>query len=235
MSLKPRLGDIATPGRVCPPHNETYDCRIRPNGIGCLRRRSTRRRLGCRPAARPDRSRYSGPVRHPNATIFRSATLDFRSGQAERFGDLHIPAMLPENEREKRGRETKSLRAPYPSGGVPHPRATEPEMRPGRERSVRESGSALRSPGARKARATGFWVARIGPSRQKRRASPEYLLNPITHFVTPAVLGGVFGSYFPMAGNPLAWSRLENACTWHIRYINAYDRSAKYFSIPKPG
>ena len=49
--------------------------------------------------------------------------------------------MLPENEREKRGRETKYLRAPYPSGDVPRPRATEPEMRPGRERSVREFGS----------------------------------------------------------------------------------------------
>ena len=46
MSLKLRLGNIATPGRVCSPHNEIYDCRIRPNGIGCLRRRSTRRRLG---------------------------------------------------------------------------------------------------------------------------------------------------------------------------------------------
>lgn len=230
---KPRLGEIATPGRVCPPHNETYDCRIRPNGIGCLRRGggSGAGRL----PDRPDRNRHSGPIRHPNATTFRSAAFGFQSGQAERFGDLHIPAMLPENEREKRGRETKSLRAPYPSGGVPHPRATEPEMRPGRERSVRESGSALRSPGARKARATGFWVARIGLSRQKRRTNPEYLPNPITHFVTPAVLGGVFGPYFPMAGNPLAWSRLENTCTWHIRYINAYDRSAKYFSIPKPG
>jgi len=78
-------------------------------------------------------------------------------------------------------------------------------------------------------------LRKIGPSRQKCRTNPEYLPNPITHFVTPAVLGGVFGSYFPMAGNPLAWSRLENACTWHIRYINAYNRSAKYFSIPKPG
>ena len=156
---KPRLGEIATPGRVCPPHNETYDCRLRPNGIGCLRRGggSGAGRL----PDRPDRSRYSGPIRHPNATIFRSAAFGFRSGQAERFGDLHIPAMLPENEREKRGRETKSLRAPYPSGGVPHSRATEPEMRPGRDRSVRESGSALRSPEARKARATGLRAARV--------------------------------------------------------------------------
>ena len=104
-----------------------------------------------------------------------------------------------------------------------------------RDRSVCESDSALRSPGARKARATGLRAVRVGLSRQKRRASPEHLPNPITYFVTPAILGGVFGSYFPMAGNPLAWSRLENTCTWHIRYINAYNRSAKYFSIPKPG
>ena len=61
---KPRLGEIATPGRVCPPHNETYDCRLRPNGIGCLRRGggSGAGRL----PDRPDRSRYSGPIRHPN-------------------------------------------------------------------------------------------------------------------------------------------------------------------------
>lgn len=142
------------------------------------------------------------------------------------------PGNAPKNEREEARRIPRAL---YPFGGVSHPRATEPEMRPGRERNIRESGSALRSPEARKARATGFWAARIGLSRQKRRTNPEYLPNPIAHFVTPAVLGGVFGSYFPMVGNPLAWSRLENTCTWHIRYINAYDRSAKYFSIPKPG
>mgnify|MGYP006902858194 CR=1 FL=1 len=170
-------------------------------------------------------SRYSGPVRHPNDPQ--------RSVSDESPRRATIPAT------RRKTREKKQDEFPGHCIIRPEtyhaPRATEPEMRPGRERSVRESGSALRSPGARKARATGFWVARIGPSRQKRRASPEYLLNPITHFVTPAVLGGVFGSYFPMAGNPLAWSRLENACTWHIRYINAYDRSAKYFSIPKPG
>ena len=93
----------------------------------------------------------------------------------------------------------------------------------------------LAEPESEEARATGLRAVRVGLSRQKRRASPEHLPNPITYFVTPAVLGGVFGSYFPIAGNPLAWSRLENTCTWHIRYINAYDRSAKYFSIPKPG
>ena len=93
----------------------------------------------------------------------------------------------------------------------------------------------LAEPESEEARATGLRAVRVGLSRQKRRASPEHLPNPITYFVTPAVLGGVFGPYFPMAGNPLARSRLENACTWHIRYINAYNRSAKYFSIPKPG
>lgn len=230
---KPRLGEIATPGRVCPPHNETYDCRLRPNGIGCLRRGggSGAGRL----PDRPDRSRHSGPIRHPNATIFRSAAFGFRSGQAERFGDLHIPAMLPENEREKRGRETKSLRAPYPSGGVPHSRATEPEMRPGRDRSVREVRLGLAEPGSEE----GSCDRSPGSTGQSCLAEtpgePGISANPITHFVTPAILGGVFGPYFPMAGNPLAWSRLENTCTWHIRYINAYDRSAKYFSIPKPG
>ena len=197
----------------------------------------TRRRLGCRQAGCPTGRTGTGI---PGRSDIRTQRPSDPQRSVFNPGERKAPAgcnsgNAPKNERETRGRETKSLRAPYPSGGVPHPRATEPEMRPGRERSVRESGSALRSPGARKARATGFWVARIGLSRQKRRASPEYLPNPIAHFVTPAVLGGVFGSYFPMAGNPLAWSRLEHACTWHMRYINAYDRSAKYFSIPKPG
>lgn len=164
--------------------------------------------------------RSSGPQRSVSDPGERKAPGGLHSGNA------------PKNEREEARRIPRVL---YPSGGVPHPRATEPEMRPGRERSVRESGSALRSPGARKARATGLRSVRVGLFWQKRRANPEYLPNPITYFVTPAILGGVFGSYFPMAGNPLAWSRLENACTWHIRYINAYDRSAKYFSIPKPG
>lgn len=233
MSLKPRLGDIATPGRVCSPHNETYDCRIRPNGIGCLRWRSTRRRLGCRPAARPAGQEpvfRAGSASERNDLPVRNARFPIRAnGKPQRAA---IPATRRKTREKKQDEFPGHCIRPEMYRA---PRATEPEMRPGRERSVRESGSALRSPGARKARATGFWVARIGPSRQKRRASPEYLLNPITHFVTPAVLGGVFGSYFPMAGNPLAWSRLENACTWHIRYINAYNRFAKYFSIPKPG
>lgn len=73
-------------------------------------------------------------------------------------GGLHS-GNAPKNERDEEWRIPRAL---YPFRGVPHPRATEPEMRPGRERSVRESGSALRSPGARKARATGFRAARVG-------------------------------------------------------------------------
>lgn len=185
-------------------------------------------------AGRPDRSRYSGPIRHPNATIFRSAALGFRSGRTESPGGLQFRQRAEKRERKERERDE------VPPGAVSIRRRTAPpgdrtKMQSGGERNVRESGSALRSPGARKARATGLRVARIDLSRQKCRTNPEYLSNPITYFVTPAILGGVFGSYFPMAGNPLAWSRLENTCTWHIRYINAYNRSAKYFSIPKPG
>lgn len=174
----------------------------------------------------PDRTGAGIPGRFGIRTI-RNARFPMKAP-----GGLHS-GNAPKNEREEARRIPRALY--YPSGDVPRPRATEPEMRPGRERSVRESGSALRSPGARKARATGLRAVRVGPSRQKCRTNPEYLPNPIAHFVTPAILGGVFGLYFPMAGNPLAWSRLENTCTWHIRYINAYDRSAKYFSIPKPG
>ena len=231
MSLKPRLGDIATPGRVCSPHNETYDCRIRPNGIGCLRRRSTRRRLGhwlagCligqEPAFRAD------PTSERNDLPIRSVRFSIRANGKPRRAA--IPATRRKTREKKRdefpGYRPETYRAPGDRTG---------NAAGERDRSVCESDSALRSPGARKARATGLRAVRVGLSRQKRRASPEHLPNPITYFVTPAILGGVFGSYFPMAGNPLAWSRLENTCTWHIRYINAYNRSAKYFSIPKPG
>lgn len=137
--------------------------------------------------------------------------------------------------REKREGERRS-----PSGRRIHPEAYRtPGDRTGNAAGERSERPRVRlglaEPESEEARATGLRAVRVGLSRQKRRASPEHLPNPITYFVTPAVLGGVFGSYFPIAGNPLAWSRLENTCTWHIRYINAYDRSAKYFSIPKPG
>lgn len=146
MSLKPRLGDIATPGRVCSPHNEIYDCRIRPNGIGCLRRRSTRRRLGCRPAARPAGQE---PV--------------FRADSASERNDLPIrsarfPMKAPGGLQFRQRAEKRERRSKTNSPGIvlsvrrrTAPRATEPEMRPGRERSVRKSGSEEgscdRSPG----------------------------------------------------------------------------------------
>ena len=231
VGLKPRLGNIATPGRVCPPHNETYDCRIYPNGIGCLRRgggSGTGRPTGQESAFRTDSAseRDGLPVRSVRFPIRASRTLRRLAYSGYAAG-----------KRERKERE----RDEAPPGAASVRRRTGPpgdriENAAGeRDRSIRESGSALRSPRARKARATGLRAVRVGLSRQKCRTNPEHLPNPITHFVTPAVLGGVFGSYFPMAGNPLAWSRLENACTWHIRYINAYNRSAKYFSIPKPG
>ncbi len=236
MSLKPRLGDIATPGRVCSPHNETYDCRIRPNGIGCLRRRSTRRRLGhwlagCligqEPAFRadPTSERNDLPVRNARFPIRASRTLRRLAYSGYAAG-----------KRERKERERDEV----PPGAVSIRRRTAPSGdRTGNEAGERSERPRVRlglaEPESEEARATGLRAVRVGLSRQKRRANPEYLPNPIAHFVTPAVLGGVFGPYFPMAGNPLAWSRLENTCTWHIRYINAYDRSAKYFSIPKPG
>lgn len=145
MNLKPRLGDIATPGRVCSPHNEIYDCRIRPNGIGCLRWRSTRRRLGCRPAARPAGQE---PV--------------FRAGSASERNDLPIrsarfPMKAPGGLQFRQRAEKRERRSKTNSPGIvlsvrrcTAPRATEPEMRSGRDRSVRESGSALRSPRVRK-------------------------------------------------------------------------------------
>lgn len=112
----------------------------------------TRRRLGCRPAARPagqEPAFRADPTSERNDLPVRNARFPIRANGKPPAGC--IPAMLPENEREKRGRETKSLRAPYPSGDVPRPRATEPEMRSGRERSVRkfgsEEGSCDRSPG----------------------------------------------------------------------------------------
>lgn len=140
---KPRLGEIATPGRVCPPHNETYDCRIRPNGIGCLRRGggSGAGRL----PDRPDRSRYSGPIRHPNATIFRSAALGFRSGRTESPGGLQFRQRAEKRERKERERDE------VPPGAVSvrrctAPRATEPKCSRGESGT---SASPARPCGAR--------------------------------------------------------------------------------------
>lgn len=230
MSLKPRLGDIATPGRVCSPHNEIYDCRIHPNGIGCLRRRSTRRRLGCRPAARPagqEPAFRADPTSERNDLPVRNARFPIRASRTLRRLAYSGYAA---GKRERKERERDEV----PPGAVSvRRRTTPPGDRTGNAVGERAERPQVRERGKLVRPVSG--LRKIGPSRQKCRTNPEYLSNPITHFVTPAVLGGVFGSYFPMAGNPLAWSRLENACTWHIRYINAYNRSAKYFSIPKPG
>ena len=165
-------------------------------------------------------------------TSERSAALGFRSGRTESSGELQF-RHAPKNEREE---ERRIPRALYPSGDVP--RSGRQNRKCGRGREIGASASPIRLCGVRERGKLARPVSglrKIGPSRQKCRTNPEHLPNPITYFVTPAVLGGVFGPYFPMAGNPLARSRLENACTWHIRYINAYNRSAKYFSIPKPG
>lgn len=150
MSLKPRLGDIATPGRVCSPHNEIYDCRLRPNGIGCLRRGggSGAGRL----PDRPDRSRHSGPIRHPNATIFRSATLGFRSGRTESPRRAAF-RLCCRKTREKREGERRS-----PSGRRIRPETYHAPGRQNRKCGRGESGASASS-GARKARATGLRVA----------------------------------------------------------------------------
>lgn len=149
-------------------------------------------------------------------------------GERKAPGGLHSGYAAGKRERKERERDE------VPPGAVSvRRRTTPPGDRTGNAAGERAERPRVRERGRLVRPVSG--LRKIGPSRQKRRTNPEYLSNPITHFVTPAVLGGVFGSYFPMAGNPLAWSRLENACTWHIRYINAYNRSAKYFSIPKPG
>ena len=176
VGLKPRLGNIATPGRVCPPHNETYDCRIYPNGIGCLRRRSTRRRLGHRPADRtgtgiPGRSdirtqRSSGPQRSVSdpGKQNASATCIFR--------------LCCRKTREKREGERRS-----PSGRCIRPKA----YRPPGDRIENAAGErpkrprvqlGLAEPESEEARATGLRAVRVGLSRQKCRT---YLPNTFLH------------------------------------------------------
>lgn len=156
---KPRLGEIATPGRVCPPHNETYDCRIRPNGIGCLRRRSTRRRLGCRPAARPAGQEpvfRADSASERNDLPIRSARFPIRANGKPRRAA--IPATRRKT-REKREGERRS-----PSGRRIHPeayrtpgrqnqnavggRAERPRVRLGLAEPGSEEGSCDRSPGS---------------------------------------------------------------------------------------
>ena len=207
VSLKPRLGNIATPGRVCPPHNETYDCRIYPNGIGCLRRgggSGTGRPTGQEPAFRTDSAseRDGLPVRSVRFPIRASRTLrrlaysGYAAGKRERkererdeappgaasvrrrtgppgdrienaagerpehprvrlglaeLGSAESPGGL--QFRQRAGKRERTERRETNSPGIVSvrrctaPRATEPEMRPGRETGA--SASPARPCGAR--------------------------------------------------------------------------------------
>ena len=170
MSLKPRLGDIATPGRVCSPHNEIYDCRIRPNGIGCLRRRSTRRRLGCRPAARPAGQEpvfRADSASERNDLPIRSARFPMKPPAGCNSGNA------PKNEREEARRIPRALY--YPSGDVPRP------GRQNRKCGRGESGASA-SPGARKARATGL---RVAQDRSFPTETPDEPGISVKHSSTP--------------------------------------------------
>ena len=164
MSLKPRLGDIATPGRVCSPHNEIYDCRIRPNGIGCLRRRSTRRRLGCRPAARPAGQE---PV--------------FRADSASERNDLPIrsarfPMKAPGGLQFRQRAEKRERRSKTNSPGI-----VLSVGRQNRKCGRGESGASA-SPGARKARATGL---RVTQDRSFPTETPDEPGISVKHSATP--------------------------------------------------
>ena len=160
---KPRLGEIATPGRVCPPHNETYDCRLRPNGIGCLRRGggSGAGRL----PDRPDRSRYSGPVRHPNDPQ--------RSVSDESPRRATIPATRRKT-REKKQDE-------FPGHCIIRPETYHAPGRQNRKCGRGESGASA-SPGARKARATGL---RVAQDRSFPTEMPDEPGISVKHSATP--------------------------------------------------
>ena len=173
---KPRLGDIATPGRVCSPHNEIYDCRIHPNGIGCLRRRSTRRRLGCRPAARPagqEPAFRADPTSERNDLPIRSVRFSIRANGKPRRAA--IPATRRKT-REKREGERRS-----PSGRRIRPETYHAPGRQNRKCGRGESGASA-SLGARKARATGFWVTQ---DRSFPTETPDEPGISVKHSATP--------------------------------------------------
>ena len=176
MSLKPRLGDIATPGRVCSPHNEIYDCRIHPNGIGCLRRRSTRRRLGCRPAARPagqEPAFRADPTSERNDLPVRNARFPIRASRTLRRLAYSGYAA---GKRERKERERDEV----PPGAVSvRRRTTPPGDRTGN--AVGESGASA-SPGARKARATGL---RVAQDRSFPTEMPDEPGISVKHSATP--------------------------------------------------
>ena len=189
MSLKLRLGNIVTPGRVCSPHNETYDCRIRPNGIGCLRRRSTRRRLGhwlagCltgqEPAFRadPTSERNDLPVRNARFPIRASRTLrrlaysGYAAGKRER----------KERERDEVPPGAVSIRrrtAPSGdrTGNAAGERAERPRVRLGLAEPGSEEGSCDRSPVS-----TGRPFLAETPGEPGISAKPDYILCYTSHF-----------------------------------------------------
>ena len=176
MSLKPRLGDIATPGRVCSPHNEIYDCRIHPNGIGCLRRRSTRRRLGCRPAARPagqEPAFRADPTSERNDLPVRNARFPIRASRTLRRLAYSGYAA---GKRERKERERDEV----PPGAVSvRRRTTPPGDRTGNAVGERAERPQVRERGKLVRPVSG--LRKIGPSRQKCRTNPEYLSNTLLH------------------------------------------------------
>ena len=149
---KPRLGEIATPGRVCPPHNETYDCRLRPNGIGCLRRgggsgagRPAARPAGQEPAFRAD------PTSERNDLPIRSVRFSIRANGKPRRAA--IPATRRKTREKKRdefpGYRPETYRAPGDrTGNEAGERAERPRVRLGLAEPGSEEGSCDRSPGS---------------------------------------------------------------------------------------
>lgn len=189
MSLKPRLGDIATPGRVCSPHNETYDCRIRPNGIGCLRRRSTRRRLGCRPAARPagqEPAFRADPTSERNDLPIRSARFPIRASRTLRRLAYSGYAA---GKRERKERERDEV----PPGAVSIRRRTAPSGdRTGNEAGERAERPRVRlglaEPGSEEGSCDRFLGCADRPFPAETpgepgiSAKPDYILCYTSHF-----------------------------------------------------
>lgn len=171
VSLKPRLGNIATPGRVCPPHNETYDCRIYPNGIGCLRRgggSGTGRPTGQEPAFRAD------SASERNDLPVRSVRFPIRANGKPRR------AAIPATRRKTR--ENGKKRDEFPGYCI----RPETYRAPG-DRIENAAGErpkrprvqlGLAEPESEEARATGLRAVRVGLSRQKCRT---YLPNTFLH------------------------------------------------------
>lgn len=168
---KPRLGNIATPGRACPPHNETYDCRIYPNGIGCLRRgggSGTGRPTGQEPAFRAD------PTSERDGLPVRSARFPIRAN-----GKLRRAA-IPTTRRKTR--ENGKKRDEFPGRRI-RPEAYQnrkygrgerperPRVRFGFAEPGSEESSCDRSPGG-----TGRPFSAEAPGEPGTPAKPDYIL-----------------------------------------------------------